>query len=135
VFCIFGGGKIMIYYGIVIVQSLKKTSILKEFEIVAQKQIGSWRFLLVSAFENTLENQLKKLQDNMIPINEDCWYNHFFSDDTMIVVYQDAVFKTTQNQSDWKEVIQYGNKHGVPIEQLDFNPCTKEGALKLFDLK
>lgn len=53
----------------------------------------------------------------------------------MIVVYQDAVFKTTPNQSDWKEVIQYGIKQGVPIEQLDFNPCIKDGALKLFDLK
>ncbi|WP_040950883.1 hypothetical protein [Gorillibacterium massiliense] len=125
----------MIYYGIVIEQSLKNPSILKEFEIVAQKQNGNWKFLLVSASENTLENQIEKLQDNMIPINEDCWYSHFFMNDAMIVVYQDAVFKTTTNQSDWNEVIQYGTKHGVPIEQLDFNPCTKEGAFKLFDLK
>lgn len=133
-FYILGGDKVMIYYGIVIEQSLKNPSILKEFGIVAQKQMGSWNFLLVSASENTLENQLKKLQDNMIPINEDCWYNHFFMNDTMIVVYQDAVFKTTTNQSDWKEVIQYGIKHGVPIEQLDFNPCTRDGAFNLFDL-
>lgn len=124
----------MNYYGIVIEQSLKNPDIINEIDLVAQKQKGSWNFLLLSIPENELENQLKKLQNSMIHIDDECWYSHFFRDESMIVVYQDALFKTTVNPNDWKEVITYGINHGVPIEQLDFDPHTKKEAFNLFEL-
>lgn len=125
----------MVYFGIVNEQSLQNPGILEEFSIVAQKQIGSWNFLLVLAYEEELENQIKKLQENMVPINKNCWHIYFFMNDTLIVVYQDNVIKTSTNPDEWEEVIQYGVKHGIPITQLDFNPCTKDEAFELFDLE
>jgi (2Fe-2S) ferredoxin len=125
----------MVYFGIINEQSLKNPGILEELSIVSQKQKGSWNFLLVLAYEDELGNQIKKLQENMVPNNEGYWYNYFFMNDTLIVVYQDAVIKTSTNPDDWEEVIQYGFKHGIPINQLDFNPCTKDEAFELFDLE
>lgn len=55
--------------------------------------------------------------------------------DTLIVVYQDNVIKTSTHTDDWGEVIQYGIKHGIPTNQLDFNPCTKDDAFELFELE
>lgn len=76
----------MNYYGIVIEQSLRNVEVLSEFDLVAQKQIGSWKLLLISISDNELESQLKKLQDNMIDITDDCCYSHFFNEETLIVV-------------------------------------------------
>lgn len=123
----------MNYYGIVIEQSLRNNDILNEFNCVAEKQIGSWKLLLISISVSELEIQLQKLQDNMILRSNDCWYSHFFKDETLIIVYQDAIFRTTINPIDWDAAIQYGTKHGIPIEQLDFNPCHKEEAFSLFE--
>ncbi|MDP4086701.1 MAG: hypothetical protein Q8934_19210 [Bacillota bacterium] len=125
----------MVYFGIIIKQSLKNPGILEDFSIVAQKQIGSLNFLLVLAYEDEIENQIKKLQENMVPIKEGCWYNYFFMNETLIVVYQDVTIITSTNPEEWEEVIRYGTRHGIPINQLGFNPCTKDEAFEFFDLE
>lgn len=124
----------MSFYGIVIEQSLRNTGVIEEFDVVAQKQAGSWKLLLVSVPDHEIESRINILQDHMIPIADDCWYAHFFNGETMFAVYQDAAFKTTIHPKDWDEIIQYGLEHQVPIEQLDFKPCTKEEAFLLFGL-
>ncbi|MEO3945886.1 hypothetical protein [Gorillibacterium sp. CAU 1737] len=120
------------YDGIIIGQSLKNPALLKQWNILTQKQQGGWTFLWVSVPEGEFGDRIADLQKSMIPMEEDCWYNHFFQDDTLFVVYQDAVFRTTTNPQDWTEVVEYGLRHGVPTEQLDFNPCTRDGAARLF---
>lgn len=77
---------------------------------------------------------MKKLQNHMIGIAEDCWYAHFFKDETLYVVYQDKVFQTTVFPHDWDEAIRHGMNHGIPMEQLDFHPRTADDAFALFGL-
>ncbi|WP_151736205.1 hypothetical protein [Paenibacillus tengchongensis] len=122
----------MNYYGIIIEESLNNPAVLSEFTIAAHKQQGGWGFKLVSVSEDELARLIQRLQQHMIPVSEDCWYNHFFAGERLVVVYQNQVFYTTVNAEDWTEVIQYGMRHGIPREQLDFNPCRQEAAVELF---
>jgi hypothetical protein len=124
----------MAFYGIIVEQSLKDVSIVQEFVILGDKQVGSWRLLLVSVPEAEINQKMKKLQNHMIGITEDCWYAHFFKDETLYVVYQDNIFQTTVFPQDWDEEIQHGMTHGIPIEQLDFRPRTIDDAIALFGL-
>lgn len=125
----------MKYYGIVIEESLRSSAVLSGFDIVAHKRQGGWRFLLVALCEADLGHQIERLQQEMIPVAEDCWYNHFFAGERLVVVYQDRVFHTTVNPADGAEVIQYGLSHGIPREQLDFNPCSLTAAAALFGVE
>jgi hypothetical protein len=130
-----GGRLVMVYFGIVNEQSLKNLEMLEEISIVAKRQKGSMNSLLVLAYEDELENLIKKLQENMVPINEECWCNYFFLNDSLTIVFQDAVIKTSTNPDEWEEAIQYGTKHEISKDQLEFNPCTKDDAFELFDLE
>lgn len=71
----------------------------------------------------------------MIKIKNDCWYAHFFCEQSLIVVFQDKAFKVTIDPNSWEEVIEYGLKHNIPIEQLDFKPRTREDAMRFFELQ
>lgn len=113
---------------------MKDRTIIDKLDVLSEKKLGDWNFLLVSAPENELDVQLKNLQQHMIDCHEDCWYAHFFKEESMIVVYQNAIFKTTIHPEDWKEAVQFGLDHGIPLEQLDFNPRTKEGVFEFFGL-
>lgn len=124
----------MAYLGIIVEQSLKDVSVLQSFKILAEKRAGSWRLLLVSVPDEEMDPKLQKLQNHMIGISEDCWYAHFFKDETLYVVYQDAIFKTSVFPEDWDDAIRYGLDHGIPVEQLDFNPRTAEDACAMFGL-
>lgn len=125
----------MNYWGIVIEQSLKDGSVLEDFDLLAKKQIGGWTFRLVSVPEHEMEAKLAKLQRHMIDVREDCWYAHFFKDETMFVVYQDRVFKTSVDPDGWREAVEHGLRNGVPLEQLDFKPRTKDAAEAFFGLR
>ena len=124
----------MNYFGIIVEQSLKDVSVLQEFKLLVDKRIGSCRLLLVSVPDEEIEQKLKKLQNAMIEISEDCGYAHFFKDRALFVVYQDALFKTSIFPEDWDDMIWYGLNHGIPKEQLDFKPRTADDALAMFGL-
>jgi hypothetical protein len=95
----------MSYLGIIIEQSLKDITIINDYTLIAHKQVGNWRLFLVSVPANEVEGHLKKLQESMIDISDDCWYAHFFSQETMVVVYQSTLFKTTIFPKDWDDAI------------------------------
>jgi hypothetical protein len=122
------------YFGIVIKQSLSNQDILDNVDLKATKVIGSWDFLLVSIEEEKIEDIVRGLQQSMINIEVDCWYNHFFKENQLIVVFQNRIFKETINPESWEEIIEYGVIHGIPLKQLDFNPRTVEDAYKFFEL-
>jgi hypothetical protein len=49
------------------------------------------------------------------------WYAHFWKDNEMIVVFRHKSFQIKKNDKlSWAPVIDYGQRQGVPIEQLDF---------------
>lgn len=120
------------YLGIVIKQSLKNAT--TKIDIIAQKFVGSWDFMLVRVEDHHLDEHIKELQGNMIGVEEDCWYNHYFRDNELIIVYQDRVFYSLTDPESWNDVIQYGLNHGVPKEQLDFKPRTENDAYEFFNI-
>ena len=89
---------------------------------------------MIEVEEEKLAEQIKSLQENMVDIQDKCWYAHFFRQQELIVVYQDRMFPVTVQPNTWDEAIQYGLVHGIPEEQLDFQPCFKSEALALFEL-
>jgi len=97
--------------------------------------MGGWTFLFVSVPEHEVEAKLAKLQQHMIDVREDCWHAHFFKDETLIVVDQDRVFKTSIDPKDWQEAAGHGLRNGIPPGQLDFDPRTKEAAETFFGLR
>ncbi|WP_410768475.1 hypothetical protein [Fontibacillus sp. BL9] len=125
----------MSYLGIVIEQSLKDQTILSELTILGEKQIGGWTLLLVSVSSGEeLSPLLQKLQNHMIDAQEDCWYAHFFSNEWMFIVYENALFETSLLPEDWDEAIRHGMSYNIPLEQLDFKPRTKKDVLELFGI-
>ena len=122
------------YLGIVIKQSLSNPDLIDDLNVIATKVVGTWDFLLVTVAEEHLHDTMVRLQNHMIPIETDCWYNHFFRDDQLIVVFQNKIWTTTTNPESWNDVIQYGFNHGIPLEQLDFHPRTIEDAYAFFGI-
>jgi len=122
------------YLGIVIKQSLSDLGLIEDLNVIATKTIGSWEFLLVAVAEEHFHNTVARLQNHMIPIDTDCWYNHFFRGDQLFVVFQNKTFQTTTNPETWSDVIRYGLEHGIPLEQLDFRPRTTEDACAFFGI-
>lgn len=84
--------------------------------------------------EVELERTIGELRARMVPIEEDCWYAHFFRGDSLVVVFQDRVFAVTTVADSWSEVIAHGRRWGVPDEQLDFEPRTAAVARDWFAL-
>ena len=121
------------YLGIIVDHSLKNQEYARQLQVLASRSIGSWRLLLIEV-EEELSDQIKSLQENMVDIQDKCWYAHFFRQQELIVVYQDRMFRVTVQPDTWTDAIQYGLANGIPEEQLDFQPCFKSEAFTLFQL-
>ncbi len=121
------------YLGIVIKQSLKDGKIDPPAEILSQKHVNTWDFLLIRVVETALDEHIHTLQSNMVP--SDTWYAHYFNEEKLVVVFRDAVFRATINRGSWGQVIDYGLKKGIPAKQLDFDPATEQGARKFFGIE
>jgi hypothetical protein len=120
------------YWGVVIDQSLKDQGYIDHLNVVAKRQVGGWGMLLTSVPADAAPVQIASLQSHMVDISNDCWYAHFFRDDELIIVYQDCTFRMTIDRLTWNDSIQYGLHHGIPLEQLDFWPCTTVDASTYF---
>jgi hypothetical protein len=70
----------------------------------------------------------------MVPAHQECWYAHFFDRERLVAVFEDAVFELTPDPVTWEPAIMHGLARGVPLEQLDFDPCTPEDARARFGL-
>lgn len=122
------------HLGIVIDRSLKDPAVLPRLPVIARRQVGSWGFLLVSVPEAEIDRFISVLQSHLIEATVDCWYAHFFREDDLIVVYQDRIFHATLDPGSWGPAVQHGLERGVPREQLDFKPRTREDALAFFGM-
>lgn len=101
--------------GIVIENSLKDKSILKEIEITRSWQDGTWKLHEVRITEDKVKDFSKVLESG--------WYTHFWEPgkDKVWAVFKDKIF--TFNHSDkntWEPAVDYGKSIGIIAEQLDF---------------
>jgi hypothetical protein len=120
------------YLGIVIEQSQQDKNIAAPARLVARKIVNTWAFLLVHVAGTALDEHIGALQANMVA--DGSWYAHYFRGKELVVVFRDAVFKVSLDQATWGPVIQYGLKKGIPVEQLDFKPATRQDAEEFFGL-
>ena len=121
-------------WGVVVEQSLVDRGALSPFEVLAELPIGAWRLLLVRVDESDLADAVAHLRAGMVPAHEESWYAHFFDDRRLVVVFQDTVFEVTPDARTWEPVVMHGLTRGVPLEQLDFDPCTVADARARFGL-
>ncbi len=121
------------YLGIVIQQSLQDANVALPAKLIARKILTTWAFLLVSVAGTAIDEHIRMLQARMVTDGK--WYAHYFRGEELVVVFHDAVFKISLNRATWGPVIEYGLKKGIPLEQLDFNPATLQGAKEFFGLE
>lgn len=62
------------------------------------------------------------------------WYAHYFCDDDLVIVFQDAIVRVGTDPETWGPAIEAGSVRGIPREQLDFRPRTRADALEFFEL-
>lgn len=110
----------MNYIGLIIEESLKDKSILKELEILDLKVTDEpnptdrWHMYTVQVSRE----QIIKIQKSM---DDGKWYTNFFHGDDGIVVYKDRIFEYKKGDVEGREkAVEFGRSIGVPEEQLDF---------------
>lgn len=121
-------------WGVVVEQSLVDRALPTPFEVLAELPAGDWRLLLVRLDEAALADGVARLRAAMVPAAQECWYAHLFGDGRLVVVFEDAVFAVTTDALTWEPVVMHGLARGVPLEQLDFDPCTQADARARFAL-
>lgn len=127
-------GAVESFWGVVVDQSCGDRGIPDGLEVVATLRTGGWELVLVEVPAAELEDAITELRARMVPIDDECWYAHFFRDDRLVVVFQDRVFVATTDDGSWSELLEYGRRRGIPDEQLDFEPRTVAGARERFAL-
>lgn len=116
------------WWGVVVAASCGDRGAPPGLAVRARRRTGTWEMLLVEVPDAGLDRAVAELQDHMLPVAEECWYAHLFRAEEMVVVYQDRAFRVRTDPGTWSEPIEHGRRHGVPDEQLDFDPRTVPGA-------
>jgi len=114
------------FHGIVVEESLRDPSILKEVEILGRKKGTAWTLLRIGiegvdscrVFERIRQNL--KIEDG-VP-----FYAHFYRRGELIVVFPERTFRLTPEKGTWAPAVTYGRSVGIPADQLDFLPCRFE---------
>ncbi len=118
------------YLGILIEQSLRDPAIASELNIQAVKRGIQWTLLLVSVPERDLASHVDRIQSNLA--DDGTWYAHYFRGSELVVVYRDAVFSVSTDPASWRPAVQHGIALGIPKEQLDYAPRTRDTAMQYF---
>jgi len=122
----------MNYKGVMIEESLKDTSVLKNVDIIStkvEKVVKSHKTPWLTQWTlHTVEIPEEKAQEIAIAISkalesEHNWYADFKNKQFHYIVFKGKVFKVDRSKSDeYEEVKKYGISLGIPDYQLDFSP-------------
>ncbi|PIU71740.1 hypothetical protein COS80_01580 [Candidatus Woesebacteria bacterium CG06_land_8_20_14_3_00_39_27] len=122
----------MNYKGVMIEESLKDTSVLKNVDIIStkvEKVVKSHKTPWLTQWTlHTVEIPEEKAQEIANAISkalesEHNWYADFKNKQFHYIVFKGKVFKVDRSKSDeYEEVKKYGISLGIPDYQLDFSP-------------
>ncbi len=127
----------MIYKGVIIEESLKNTSLLKEVNILETKAekitsehqtpwLKQWTLHTVEVPEEKAEDVAEKLSKSLDYSHNSSWYADFQNDKYHFIIFQDKIFKVKIDDAEgFKEAKQYGISLGIPEYQVDFAPQDK----------
>lgn len=107
------------YHGILIDQEFINPSFPETFKVFAKKQDDDWRIYGIEVEDSEIGKVINEVKKAM---KQGTWYAHFYKKDKMWVVFKDATFQVRPEESTWNPIIEYGQKIGIPEEQLSFWP-------------
>ena len=125
----------MDYKGIIIEESLKNISVLKNVFIISTKieqvtkehqtsWLKQWTLHTVDIPENKakyIANEISKCLET-----KHNWYADFKNDKFHFIIFTNKVFKVNrQKETEYNKVKKYGLSLGIPDYQLDFSPQVK----------
>lgn len=119
------------YLGVIVQESLAKP--VDDLPIVASRTGAEWTLLLVRVPSEGLDDHVRSVQEAFVA--DEPWYAHYWKDEELVVVFSDAVFRTSTDDASWGEVVEHGLDRGVPVDELDFEPHTMEDAEKAFGVQ
>lgn len=109
------------FHGIIIQESLRDPSVLRNVTILGTKQGKDWKLLVVSVPDSRMDSVLELVKSNLRTDEGISYYTHFYSNDRLILVFPDRVFHIKPNKETWKPVVDYGLSMGIPKEQPEFS--------------
>lgn len=106
----------MKYSGCIIEESLKETSIIKEFKIVEEINDDGIMWI-VEIDECKIADILPRLQKSMV--DEPVWYCDLKCEDYHYIIFNDKIFKVNRDYPEqYEEARNYGLKRGILDENL-----------------
>jgi hypothetical protein len=126
----------MDFEGVIIEESLRDTSVLKDMHIASTKVepvteehktpwLKQWTLHTVVIPEKEAEKVADMLSRALD--TKDSWYADFKNDHIHFIIYRDKVFKVDRSKKEnYDAATKYGIKQGIPEYQVDFSPHMKE---------
>lgn len=126
----------MNYKGLIIEESLKDTSALKEVNITDTKVepitpehktpwLKQWTLHTVEIPEEKVEQIAEKIRDS-IETDHNAWYADFKNEQNHYIIYADKIFKVDlSNPIAYKDAKAHGISLRIPEYQVDFAPEDK----------
>lgn len=126
----------MNYKGVIIEESLKDASVLKEVNILETKVelitpehktpwLKQWTLYTVEIPEEKGDEVAEKIRDS-IETDHIAWYADFKNERTHYIIYPDEIFKVDlSNPIVYKDAKTHGILLGIPEYQVDFAPEDK----------
>lgn len=122
----------MNYKGVIIKESLKDFTILKQLKVIFTEVetvkeshktpwLKQWTLHTVEVNEDEAQDIAEKLSAALE--TEHNWYADFKNEKCHYIVFSNKVFKVDRSeQEEYEEVKKYGMSLGIPDYQLDFSP-------------
>lgn len=119
--------------GDIIEESLKDVSTLREVHIIGTRieavtpehktpWLKQWTLHTIEVSEQDAETLAEKLS-HAIETKHQSWYIDFKNDTTHYIIFPEKVFTVNRHSpEEYKPVVSYGVKLGIPRYQLDFSP-------------
>lgn len=123
----------MSYKGDIIEESLADKATLQDVNIIATRietvtpdhktpWLKQWTLHTIEVPEDEAATVAEKLS-HVIETEHKSWYIDFKDDSTHFVIFPSKVFRVDRTKSEeYKPVVSYGSKLGIPRHQLDFSP-------------
>lgn len=120
-----------VYHGVLVNKSFRDENFAEKFKLFAKKQDtdSDWILYGVEVSADDLDRAITDIQNEM---RDGTWYNHFYSDGELIVIFRDKVFHVQPHASTWLPVIEYGRRLSIPEDQLSFWPNRFQDEIHYF---
>jgi len=123
----------MSYRGVVIQESLKDPSVLRDVVILATKiepvteahktpWVQQWTLHTVEVADDSAEAVAQKLSTAIDQSRQGHWYADFKDARTHYIIFRHKIFRIDRKRQNYDAPKRYGLALGIPEYQLDFSP-------------